>query len=50
MVEWNTDILESDVTVSVRGIVVTEDTEHAVDGDTGSVVWDEDDRLLLVCV
>ena len=48
VVEWHADVVESDVAVTVWGIVVAEDAEHTVDGDTWGVVWDEHDRLLLV--
>lgn len=39
---------EGDVAVAVGRVVVAEDAEHAVDGDAGDVVRDEDDGLLLV--
>lgn len=42
------DVLEEDVTVTVRGIIVAKDTEHAVNGDAGGVGGNEDDALLLV--
>lgn len=43
-------VVEGDVAVAVGGIVVAEDGEHAVYGDAGGVVGDEDDGLLLVFV
>ena len=46
----DTHVIEGDVAVTVGGIVVTEHGEHAVDGDAGGVVGDEDDGLLLVFV
>jgi hypothetical protein len=43
-------VLEGDVAVTVGRVVEAHDGQHAVDGDTGDVVGDEDDRLLLVFV
>jgi hypothetical protein len=48
VVQRYADILEGDVTVTVRGVVVAKDTQHAVDGDSRGVCRDEDDTLLLV--
>lgn len=44
----HTDIVEGDVAVAVWGVIVAENTQHAVDGDTGGVVGDQNDGLLLV--
>ena len=48
VIQWHTDVLEEDVAVAVRGVVVAKDTEHAVDGDSRGVCRNEDDALLLV--
>lgn len=48
VLQRHADVLEEDVTVAVRGIIVAKDTEHAVDGDAGGISWNEDDALLLV--
>ena len=42
------NVLERDVTVTVRSIIVAKDTQHTVDGDSGGVGWYENDTLLLV--
>ena len=42
------NVLERDVTVTVRSVIVAKDTQHTVDGDSGGVGWYEDDTLLLV--
>ena len=42
------NVLERDVTVTVRSIIVAKDTQHTVDGDSGGVCWYENDTLLLV--
>ena len=47
---WDTDILESQVTVSMRSIIISVNRQHSVDGDAGSVGWNQNDRLLRVCV
>lgn len=44
------NILESDMAVSVRSIIVTVDRQHPVDGDAWSVGWDQYNGLLLVWV
>jgi hypothetical protein len=44
----HTDILERDVAVTVRGVVKAHDRQHAVDGDAGGVMGNENDRLLEV--
>lgn len=48
VIQRHADVLEEDVTVAVRGIIVTKDTEHAVNGDARGICWNEDDALLLV--
>ena len=42
------DVVEEDVSVAVRRIVVPEDGKHAVDPDSWSRRWDKDDGLPLV--
>lgn len=44
----NSDIVEANVAVAMRGIIVAVDLEHSVDGDTRSVGRHKHDRLLLV--
>lgn len=48
MIQGHADVLEEDVTVTVRGVIIAKDAKHAVDGDSRGVCWDEDDTLLLV--
>lgn len=48
--DWNADIDKGDVAVTVWGVIVTVDRHHAVNGETWRVVWDKDNRLLLVDV
>jgi len=47
---WYANIVEADVAVTVRGVVVAEHGQHTVDGDTGGVGGDEHDGLLFVRV
>jgi len=47
---WYTDVVKTDVAVTVRGVVIAEHGQHAVDGDTGGVRWYEHDGLLAVGV
>ena len=35
----DTDVLESQVTVSMRSVIVTINRQHSVDGDTWGVGW-----------
>ena len=42
------DVVEEDVPVAVRRVVVPEDGKHAVDPDSWSGGWDKDDRLPLM--
>ena len=44
----NPDVVEEDVAVAVRRVVVPEDRKHAVDSDSWSRRWDKDDGLPLV--
>lgn len=46
----HSDVLECNVTVTVRSIVVAEDGEHALDGDAGRVCGNDHHGLLLVHV
>jgi hypothetical protein len=46
----NADVLKCNVAVTVGCVVEAHDGQHAVHGDTGNVVGDEDDGLLLVLV
>jgi hypothetical protein len=48
VIQGHADVLEEDVTVTVRGVIIAKDAKHAVDGDSRGVCWDEDDTLLLV--
>lgn len=48
VVQRYANVLERDVTVTVRSIIVAKDTQHTVDGDSGGVGWYENDTLLLV--
>jgi hypothetical protein len=47
---WDADVVEENVTMSVWCIVEAHDGKHTVDGDTGNIVGDENDGLLLVLV
>jgi hypothetical protein len=42
------DVVEEDLSVAVRRVVVPEDGEHALDCDARGGSWDEDDGLALV--
>lgn len=44
------NILERDVTMAVRSVIIPKNTEGTVDGDTGGIGRNEHDRLLLVRV
>jgi hypothetical protein len=44
----DTDVVEEDLSVAVRRVVVPEDGEHALDRDAWGGSWDEDDGLALV--
>jgi len=48
VVKGNADVVEGDVTVAMGRIVVPEDAQHAVNGDTGGVGWNEDNGLLKI--
>ena len=48
VIKWYTDVVEGDVTVAVRCVVVAKDAQHAVDGDSRGICWHQDDALLLV--
>ena len=45
---WYAYVLERQVTVSVRSIIITINRQHSVDGDTWSVGWNKNDGLLSV--
>lgn len=47
---WNANILESEMAMSVRSIIITVDRQHPIDGDTWGISWNQDNRLLLVWI
>jgi len=47
-VQRDADVLEDDVAVTVRRIIISKDTKHTVNRDTRCVGWNQHDRLLLV--
>jgi len=47
-VQGDADVLEDDVTVTVRRIIISKYTEHTMNRDTGCVGWNQHNRLLLV--
>ena len=47
---WYSNVVELQVAVTVRCIIVSEDGQHAFNSDAGSGGWNEDDGLLEVWV
>jgi hypothetical protein len=50
VIEGHAYIVEGDVAMAMWGIVVAKNAEHAMDGNTWGIMWDEDDGLLLIRV